>query len=334
MATMLTRRTWTTPLLAAAIVLGGCGKSDGDAPAREPPPNPPAPAPTTPATADGSPATPSARAALLSWMDPDAGSVAYLHLPERLRSDATAVIWGLPPRAEDLLSAVTDVDHALDAVKPLDAPATDTWLSTEALVTTGRFARRPTVFHPLAAPRAEVITRLEAIGLTRQELDVFEVWVPQRVFPYKVVLLDNDVAAFIPASEPGSGVAPLASARDMPPSEPRTELTKLLGETNAPVVALFAAGPMLHLDLSASVLQVRFELRPRPGGGYDGQVALQLDGDLAESAKELEAHTAPEQSDTIQALVQRTAYEVEGPVVLGRLQLSGADMESLYESPP
>lgn len=331
MASRLSRFIPCTLALAVGLATAtGCNRDQGaaDGPKREAPPNPPTPDPVTEPAA----ATPSDHGKLLTWMDPDAVSVAYLRLPGRLRSSATAVIYGLPPRAEDLLQAVTDLDHALDAVRHDGDPETETWLGTEALVTTGRLAQRPTVLHPLAAPREQVIARLEAIGLVRKEIDAFEVWEPERVFPYKVVLLDGDVAGFIPASEPGSGLPPLASARDMPPSDVETQLTTLLDAPDAPALALFAAGPMLHLDLDADVLAVRFEMRMGSDGGVDGQVALQLDGQLEESAKALEDHTAPEQSDRIQQMVQRTAYQVDGQVVAGRLQLTAADVALLYES--
>ncbi|MCA9709393.1 MAG: hypothetical protein KDK70_26365 [Myxococcales bacterium] len=118
--------------------------------------------------------------------------------------------------------------QALDAVRPHDAPPTETWLSLETLVDLGRLAQRPTVLRPLLVPREEAIARIEAMGLRRQEDEVFDVWVPERVFPYEVVLLEGDVAAFIPASEPGTGLSPLAAARDMPPSDVETQLGALL----------------------------------------------------------------------------------------------------------
>lgn len=325
-----------TPLRALVLFAallsgaGGCNDRGGaEGAPREPPPNPPPPpGERVEAPEPGAPARD--HAALLAWMDPDAVSVGYVGLPRSMRGEAVAVIYALPPRAEDLLTAVTDLDHALEAVREPEDPPVASWLGTEALVTTGRLARRPTVLHPLTAPREQVVARLEAIGLRRQEIDAFEVWEPERVFPYKVALLDDRVAAFIPASEPGSGLPPLAAARDMPPSDVESQLSTLLDGSDAPAVALFAAGPMLHLDLTADVLAVRFELRRR-GSGYDGQVALQLDGDPAAAVATLEARLAPEQGDFVQQLVQRAAYDTDGPMVTGRLELTAADVELLYD---
>ncbi|MEM9458271.1 MAG: hypothetical protein AAGF11_29110 [Myxococcota bacterium] len=319
--------------LGLALGLTGCpGKgAQDDPPARQAPPNPPAPEPSPGANTPSANAAsdPSTAGPLLAWLDPDAVSVAYLDLPQHLRSDAVAVVYGLPPRAEDLLQAVTDLDHALDAIRPTDSPATDTWLSPRGLVTVGRLARRPTVLHPLRVPKAEAIARLEALGLVREEDEVFEIWAPQRVFPYKVVMLEGEVAAFIPAAEPGSGLSPLAAARDQPPSDVETQLGALLSGPDAPTLALFAAGPMLHFDLSDDVLAVRFELRRASDGSLDGQLALQIEGDPAAAAKALEDRTAPEQSDRIQQLVERAAYVVDAEVVAGRLQLSAADAKLL-----
>lgn len=275
-------------------------------------------APTTPVADD-------IRSRLLEWLDPEAVSVAWVALPEPLRSDAVSVVYGLPPRAEDLLQAVEDLDRALEAVRPPDDPEVSTWLGPQALVTVGRLARRPTVLRPLSAPVAEVRPRLESLALRRLEDDVFEIWEPERVFPYRVVLLEGDVAAFVPASEPGSGLTALATARDMPPSDIQDQLAALLGQPGAPSVALFASGPMLHLDLDQDVLAVRFELLRASDGSLDGQVAFQIEGDAAEAAKALEDHTAPEQSDRVRELVERTAYMVDGEIVQGRLQMPATD---------
>jgi hypothetical protein len=320
-------------LAAAVLAAAGCkGDASDDAPPREaiPSPPPPAPAPGVDAPA---PANGDVRARLLAWLDPDAIAVAYVQAPRRLRGDAVAVVYGLPPRAEDLLTAVTDVDDALEAVRPTDAPKAETWLGREALVTAGRMSRRPLVLRPLRVPRAEAIARLEALGLERQEVDAFEVWTPRRVLPYRVVLLAGDVAGFIPASEPGSGLPPLVAARDMPPSEGETQLEQLLAAPSAPVVALLAQGPMLHLDLDQEVLAVQLVLRRGADGSLDGELALQLDGELGPVVAALEGRKAPEQSDAIQRLVERAAYMAEGPVVAGRLQLPPADAILLEVEP-
>lgn len=316
--------------VAIAGLAAACDREEP--PAREPVPSPPSPAA---AAEDGTPATPAtvdpARARLLAWLDPDAVSVAYLSLP--LRADAVAVVYGLPPRAEDLLDAIGNIDQALDAVRPIDAPATNTWLGPQALATASLMAKKPLVLRPLLVPRAEAIARLEALGLERQEVDAFEVWTPRRVFPYRVVLLDGDVAGFIPASDPGTGLPPLIAARDMPPSDVETQLDTLLATPGGPVAALFAAGPMLHLDFDQPVLAVRFELRRSPGGGFDGQIALQVDGDPGAVVTVLEARKAPEQNDAVQQLMERAAFVVDGPVVAGRLQLSTADAAPLLAEP-
>ncbi len=330
MATVL-RSILATVLLVIGVL--GCPAEEREA--RTPIPAPPAPATDDPAAANDPAAAVQGdakadRERLLQWLDPEAVSVAYLRVPTPLLGDAVAVVYGLPPRAEDLLRAVGDVDQALDAVRPSDAPAADTWIGRPALVTMGRFTRRPYVFHPLTCPRDEAITRLEALGLEREEIDAFEVWMPKRVFPYRVVLLDGDVLGFIPAREPGSGLTPLIAARDMPPSQVEGQLTEVLSQPRAPSVALFAAGPMLHLDLEQSVLAVRFELLRGSSGNVDGQLVLQVDGDPAAAVRALEDRTAPEQSERIKELVRRAAYQVDGAMVAGRLELAPPDAALLF----
>lgn len=317
-------------LIAAALLMGtACKDEASDSPPREAIPAPPSPPGSTAKPSASDPAAGERRGRLLAWLDPEAVSVAYLGMPVRLRGDAVAVVYGLPPRAEELLRAVTDIDAALEAVRPPDAPTADTWLSAETLVTTARMSRRPLVMRALLVPREQAIERLEALGLERKEVDAFEIWEPRRVFPYRVVLLAGDVAGFIPTSEPGTGLPPLIAARDLPASEVETQLAELLATPDAPAVALFAAGPMLHLDLDQDVLSVRFEVRRSPDGGLDGQVVLHIDGDPSAAAATLEGRKAPEQSDGIQQLVERAAYLADGPVVAGRLQLSRADAAQL-----
>lgn len=330
-------RTIARLCLLLLVGLPGWGCPGGSAPQDAPPPRETIPSPPPPPPAAGTdaadPDAGSRRARLMAWLDPDAISVAYSRMPERLRADAVAVVYGLPPRAEDLLRAIADVDEALEAVRPTDAPKADTWLGREALVTAARMSRRPLVLRPLLVPKAEAIARLEAIGLERQEVDAFEVWEPRRVLPYRVVLLDGDVAGFIPMNEPGTGLPPLVAARDMPPSEVETQLEALLAGPGAPTLALFAAGPMLHLDLDQDVMSVRFELRRGSDGSLDGQLALQLDGEPGPAVAALEGRKAPEQSDAIQKLVERAAYMADGPIVAGRLQLLPADAALLEVEP-
>lgn len=323
----------TRVALAAAVLVGsGCRgdapSSDDPPPPRETIPSPPPPAPAAGAQAPD-PDSDARRKRLMAWLDPDAVSVAYVRLPERLRSDVVAVIYGLPPRAEDLLQAVGDVDAALAAVRPSAAPAASTWLGSDALVTAGRMSKRPLVLRPLLVPKAEAAAQLLALGLERKEVDAFEVWEPRRVFPFRVVLLAGDVAGFIPGNDPGTGLPPLIAARDMPPSEAETQLEALLAAPGAPAVALFTGGPMLHLDLDQDVLSVRFELHRSPDGSLDGQIALQVDGEAGPAVTALEGRKATEQSDAVQRLVERTAYVADGSIVAGRLQLSPADARLL-----
>lgn len=326
------KTTW--PLLA--LLFAGC--PDDDKAPRSAPPSPgqksggdPAttPAGETPST-DGA-TQGSEHPRLLKWLDPDAVAVAYARTDKQLQADVVAVIYALPPRAEDLLKGVSDVEHALDAVRPSDAPEISTWLSSEALATTGRFSRRPTVLRPLVGDRANAVAQLEAMGLEKTEIDVFEVWQPKRVFPYKVALLEGDVAAFIPVTDPGSGVTPLAAARDMPPGDVRTQLDELLSQPAGPSLALLASGPMMHFDVDQPIIAVRFEMRKTAGGRLDGRMDLQLEEKPEDAVSALLGRSAPEQNDRVQELMKRAAFAVEGSIVTGRLELPPADVALLYE---
>lgn len=320
------------PLVVAAACNGDKPKGDGE-PKPASVPNPEAPA-ESPKSAEPETSTSTAHTRLLPWLDPAAISVGYFRLPQMFDPHAVGVVYALPPRAEDILGAPHDVNEAIEAMQPTDAPALGTWLGPEALVTLGRFAQRPLVLRPLLVPRPQVAERLEAMGLTHQEDDeVFDRWEPTRVFPYRVVLLDGDVAAFLPTSEPGSGMGPLTAARDMPSSDIETQLRDVLDAPGGPVAAVFAAGPMMHFDLDMDVLAVRFEVRRLADGALDGQSVLQLDGDPAKAISALTGRKAPEMNDRVQELMGRTAFVVDAGVVAGRLQISASDAVTIYEEP-
>lgn len=322
--------------LAVALACGGEKATDAAAKS-DPVPNPTPPAAAedpqpTKAAADAAAPASKAHEQLLPWLDPEAVSVGYERLSQAVDPHVTAAVYALPPRAEDLLQAPNDVDHALDAVQPTDAPALDTWIGPEALCTVGRMSQRPLVLRPLIVPIEQARARLEAMGLRRIEDDVFEIWEPQRVFPYRVVVLEPGALAFIHASEPGSGTRPLAMARDMPSSEIEGQLREVIEAPGGPVIALFASGPMMHFDLDADVLAVRFELRS-VGGSLDGQTILQVDGEPEASLTALTGRKAAELSDQAQALLAKTAFSVDQGVIAGRLQLTSTEAGLLYEEP-
>ena len=62
--------------------------------------------------------------------------------------------------------------------------------------------------------------------MREQEVEGFTMLMPEGSLPFRVVFLAEDVVAFIPAREIGSGLGPLTAGRDLPPGATRRELER------------------------------------------------------------------------------------------------------------
>jgi hypothetical protein len=128
--------------------------------------------------------------------------------------------------------------------------------------------------------------------------------------------------------EIGSGVKPFTAARDLPPSEIEDLLRRSIDEPDL-LLALYANGPMLHLDLAQDIDSMDLVLRRFARTGLDGQVQLRVDGDAQAAAAALEARSMPGETRGLGALLDRIAFTANGPVVTGRLQIAPEDLMSL-----
>jgi len=269
---------------------------------------------------------------MLDWVDPDAVAVGFMRLPEDLDVAAVSVVFALPPRAERILLDVARIVDDLDAIVLPDAPRPTSWLGREALAMLPVMSAGTYVIRPITRPRTEVEQHLVAGGMQARDQDGFRMLFPTGAFPHKIAFLSDDVIAFIPVKEIGSGLSPLTAARDLPPSDLERELTAVLDRERDALLELYVQGPLIHLDLAQELAGVRFALRDWSRGGLDGSVLLQPVRDAEQARDVLEKRDAPHETDVIKGLVKRVAYTVEARFVTGRLQLTADDVRGLRET--
>jgi hypothetical protein len=239
-------------------------------------------------------------------------------------------VFAVPPKVERILSDLARLDTALDVVLPTSAPRPHEWLSNEAFAFVPRLASGPYIVRSTTKPIAELEVLLEGASLSKTEVEGFAVFVPQSVFPWRVIGLAPHVAAFVPAREIGTGLAPLTAGRDLPPSEVEGELNKLLqAGARRPLLAIFAVGPMLHLDLSQDVAQYALSIAPWNQGGMDVEIRLAVTGDPTAAVEALEQREPSWETDVIKRLADRVAYSLADTVIEGRLQLTAEDVDAL-----
>ena len=321
--------------LAALVSLAGCSKTSA------PPPDD-AVAATTAAEAAVSPsdeAAPNAaprtptNATLLAWLDPDATSIGYVRNELTLHGERLSMIFGLPPNLEAIVKAPSDLQWGLGVLLGADDPATvNEWFDDDMLVMRPRVANGLYLVRRLERPRDDLKKALAGKG-TLSESEGFEVFRPRSAFPFNLVFLEDDVVAFVPLQEIGSGLSPLTAARDLPASPAEAEILEALTQDRELSVLAIAAGPMTHLDLAHDVGRARASLRRREGGVADGEVAFQMLGtDEAKLAvDELAKRTVFAESERMKEIAAKVAFTAEGEVVSGRLQIPAADADVLID---
>ncbi len=316
----------------AVALCGACGSSGETAPERAAAPATaaatPEPAAVAPTGADTKAAHGGAEA-LLAWLDPDAVSMAYLQLPEALDAEAFASVFAMPPKAARLLQDGLGLDAEIDAVVDAEAGPARSWFGPATLVMQPRIATGAYVLRTLTRPREQVIAALVAAKMRQEVVEGFTVLVPEGALPRKVAFLTDEVVAFIPAREIGSGLGPLTAGRDLPPSETRRELTRVLTEEPAAALELYASGPLLHFDLDRDVLQYAVRARSWQGRGLDVELRLLPDGDTAAALATLEHRDLALEPDATKALADRVGYVQDGDFVEGRLQIPAEDLAAL-----
>jgi hypothetical protein len=185
------------------------------------------------------------------------------------------------------------------------------------------------VLRTITKPAAEVQAVLEQAGMQRDEAEGMAMFLPQGPFPWKVAFLDETVVAFIPVKEIGTGLSPLTAGRDLPPSLVEKQLQQVLATKPLPLLELYAAGPLLHLDLGQDVQQFELRIVPSPDRGMDAQLVLHPMHDADQATESLAARELELESDRVQSLAKKVAFSVEGTAVMGRLQLSPDDVSAL-----
>jgi len=255
---------------------------------------------------------------LLVYLPSEALSVAYDRLERRLDPAVVEVVFALPPKAGSLLDERSMLDQGLDIVLDDEADPSN-WLDPTSLTFTVPLTKTPYVLRPLTKPAAEVGPLLDH-GFSKNTVDGVDMWLPTRSFPWRVALLDGDVAAFIPVDAMGSGLEPLLAAREAENSAVEAELHKALSQDPSVEFVLFAGGPLVHLDVAQPIAQVQFALR-RIGPSYEGQVALTPANDVDSCISELRARKHPEENHQVQGLLAAVNFTIEQGAVIGNLAI-------------
>lgn len=289
------------------------------------------------ADGDGAEATPAkvGPEKLLSWLDPDARSVAYLRSLGHLDPESMSSVFALPPDAEDLLQPLEELDWSLEAVLGHEGPKPDEVFGNEMVAFKPAVATAPYIVRGVNMSQAEVE---KAFGddMDKSTVDGIDVLSPKGAFAYRVAFIEPGMVAFVPVAEIGSGIGPLTNGRDMPPKEIENELREALSADGDLLGIAVAAGPLMHLDIDEQVARFRLTMRRFQGKGLDVEVGMELllepGEDATEVAKELDARRPSFESDRIAEMANKVAFTADGPVVVGRLQLT-PEMVSALEQP-
>jgi hypothetical protein len=271
----------------------------------------------------------------------------FLHLPSETLTvsvDRTsrsfdpavvAVVFGLPPKAASMLDQRGLLDEALDIVLDGDADPSH-WLAATSLAFTIPPNSAPYFLRPLTKPAAELGPLLEQ-GFSKTAIDDIEVWMPTGSFPWRIALLDGDVAAFVPIGTVGTWLEPLLAAREAESSAVEQQLSAILQQDPGIELVLLAGGPLVHLDITQPIAQVEFALR-NVGRSYEGQIVITPTGDVDECAKQLRERKHPEENQQVQALLAAVAFTVETPTaapeqraVVGRLAITSEQLEHFLD---
>lgn len=329
----LTPLRWPARVLFASALVLACKSTEpasNDKPQDEAEPARPT-APTEDATPDETPTDSTPAGKLLEWLDPDAVSVVFSRIDPAIDTDSFSMVFALPPKIEKMLRDIQGVDHALDAVLDPDAPRPAEWLGPQSLGAASVVSSGTYVVRALTAPVAEVEKHLLGAGMQKTEIEGFAVFVPRGPFPWKVVILEDDVAGFVPVKEIGSGLSPLTAGRDLPASALETEIRTVLSQDPDALLDIYAGGPLLHLDLGQDIAQLGLHTRRFEQGGLDVEVRMQPVDNADQARASLQNRELELETDQIQALAKRVAYTVEGNVVTGRLQATPQDVAVMSE---
>lgn len=330
--------------LALALVLA-CNTEPAPQPTTEAdaPVEPSEPGVAEPTVAEPAPAPANEDAAallvrLLSWLPSDTLSVSFDRMSKRWNPQVVSAVFALPPKAADLLDERRLLDEALAQAFEGESGTPDlAWLGPQSLAFTQPMIRHAYFVRPLLRPPSELDPLFIAAGFMREELEGKVGWLPKGAFPWRMVILDEQTIAFVPA-DPGAGVSTLIEAAAAPASAVETQVAEALGQDPMIELTLLAAGPLLHYDTDAAIAQLQFALRrPGPNGGYEGLVVLMPEGDVDECANQLRSRTSPEENQQVQALIAAVQFTPEPtlspPQVIGRLTIAPDQLKHFLERP-
>ncbi len=268
---------------------------------------------------------------LLAWIDPDAHGVIYAKMPRDLDLEAIATLFAVPSKGERILRQMASADENFEML--LGEGAADEWFEAPALAMLPVIAQGAYIVRLLKKPAESFEAALTGADMELREIEGLKVFVPRGGFPWKIVLLEDNAVGFVPVRELGSGIGPLTAARDLPPSDVETQLSAALHQDPDTILELLVQGPMGHMAIAEPLISVRLSLRSYQTTGVDGVVALQPTGDLDGAVNSLRARSGELETDQMKALMDRVAFQIEGPIITGRLQIPSADRAALEREP-
>ncbi|MFO0633998.1 MAG: hypothetical protein U0168_14220 [Nannocystaceae bacterium] len=326
------RRRWLATLLLACNCGGASPTAEG-------------PAAAEPATADARDPEPAAVAPRAPpkprrcWRGSiRAVAVAWLELPAGLDVDAFATVFAMPPKSAKLLRDYVDVELALDAVLPADAPRPATWLSREG------FAMLPAIATGAGRAAARAVPEVGrcccARACRRPPTRASRCWCRGPAAGAPAVFLGEDSQAFVPArrSAPAWARSPPAATAI---SGDQRELERVLAESPAATVELYASGRCCTSTsaTSRSTCCARGHVGPQPrprmrllpllDQGEDPLVTANADATALGEARAVGAET-----QTVRTPIAGQGQFQRGrPLRRGRLQLPAEDLQALGATP-
>jgi hypothetical protein len=264
---------------------------------------------------------------VMQYLDPEARAVLVLTKVDQFDFDPETLgtVAALPPGATRLLEAAHRANTYLDP----EETGHPKWLASEMMVVTPGSGSKDYIVARRAGDEAQMKAALDELGLVLADDLEPPTWRSTKRFPFKVSKLDGDVIALISGDELGSGLDPLTAGRDLPPSEMRTELEKMLTSDANIELALHAGGPMLHLDASRDIAATQLGIRRDDASTLRAQVILQPVANPDGVAKELNERKHPEETQAVQELMKRLQFVVDKGVLVGELKLSADDLTHL-----
>ncbi len=306
---------------------------------------------SAPAPASGFPVDEPARP-VLAWLDPDAIAAVYdrgdVWQGHRLDLEAMGRLVAAPPRVLQLLRDLQAFEAGLSVVVHDVGPGPDEWLRPEALAFFSPLGRAPYLVRGLRRPLAEVEPVLLAAGFTRDVIEGMPTFTPglggdpgaatpdgmavglapAAAFPWRIVVVADDVIAAVSLRELGTGLGPVTAARDLPAGPLTKQLQQDFSDPQV-LLEVLATGPMLSFDVDDDIDGFRLGVRRWDTRDLALEWVFAPLGPADAAIATLTARVPPFETERVRELYGRVRFVDESPVIRGEVRLAGPDLHSL-----